>query len=101
MCDNHHSTYYIKGGDFYLQVGLTIILILTKTNAEIVSTQAEHTLFRVHSHFFVRESLRFREMAGESNSGRPRLGFAVETPIKLENVKAEELAAFVWVFYNP
>ncbi|KAF7315030.1 MI domain-containing protein [Mycena indigotica] len=53
----------------------------------------ENTIFKVHRFFFERESQFFRHLL----AGRGSL----TAPFVLPDVKSDEFAAFLWVFYNP
>jgi len=77
-----HKEFYIRGGD------MTVLV--------------ENHLYRIHSYFFERESLFFRnKFASASENGEDRLGATEEAPYSLEDVKSEDFARFLWVFYNP
>lgn len=77
-----HKEFYIRGGD------MTVLV--------------ENHLYRVHSYFFERESLFFRnKFASAIENGDDRLGATEEAPYSLEDVKSEDFARFLWVFYNP
>ncbi|KAI6115849.1 hypothetical protein F5141DRAFT_1187318 [Pisolithus sp. B1] len=77
-----HKDYYLRGGD------MTILV--------------ENHLYRIHSYFFERESLFFRQklMAGPSEDGEDRPS-TESNHYTLEDVKSEDFARFLWVFYNP
>ncbi|KAH7908944.1 hypothetical protein BJ138DRAFT_1090366 [Hygrophoropsis aurantiaca] len=78
----HHKDYYIRGGD------MTVLV--------------ENHLYRVHSYFFERESLFFRQkLTGSANDGDERLGSSDLNAYTLDDVKSEDFARFLWVFYNP
>jgi hypothetical protein len=79
----NHSDYYLPGGDLFIQV--------------------DEILFRVHLHFFTRESDLWRNLLGSTTRGR-----TANNPIDLVNqmpsistLTAETFANFLWVFYNP
>ncbi|KAG1741465.1 uncharacterized protein EDB91DRAFT_1052552 [Suillus paluster] len=74
----HHKDYYLRGGDLNVLIG--------------------NYHYRVHSHFFYRESLVWRQMIGESPDEH---GPADAAPFNLEDVKNEDFERFLWVFYNP
>ncbi|KAG2137339.1 hypothetical protein BD769DRAFT_1664233 [Suillus cothurnatus] len=75
----HHKDYYIRGGD------MTVLV--------------ENHLYRIHSHFFERESLFFRQKF-QSAEGEER-GSSDNNAYTLDDVKSEDFARFLWVFYNP
>ncbi|KAG2142304.1 uncharacterized protein EDB93DRAFT_613073 [Suillus bovinus] len=75
----HHKDYYIRGGD------MTVLV--------------ENHLYRIHSYFFERESLFFRQKF-QSSEGEER-GSSDNNAYTLEDVKSEDFARFLWVFYNP
>ncbi|KAG1836088.1 hypothetical protein DFJ58DRAFT_191183 [Suillus subalutaceus] len=75
----HHKDYYIRGGD------MTVLV--------------ENHLYRIHSHFFERESLFFRQKF-QSSEGEER-GSSDNNAYTLDDVKSEDFARFLWVFYNP
>ncbi|KAJ6593327.1 hypothetical protein B0H19DRAFT_918850, partial [Mycena capillaripes] len=73
--------YYINGGDLYCI--------------------AENKMFRIHRYFFERESKFFKEqLAVPATPGAPRLG-SEDSAIILDNVRSEDFAKLLWVFYNP
>ncbi|KAJ3504229.1 hypothetical protein NLJ89_g8044 [Agrocybe chaxingu] len=72
--------YFIEGGDLHLLVS--------------------EVLFRIHSSFFVRDSLEFRDALRKTpEAGKPRPGSA-ESPILIKASTPSEFAKFLWVFYN-
>ncbi|KIJ05264.1 hypothetical protein PAXINDRAFT_21460 [Paxillus involutus ATCC 200175] len=75
----NHKDYYLRGGD------MTVVV--------------ENHLYRIHSHFFHRESSFFRQKMDGPNGNEP-----VSTELlryTLDDVKSEDFARFLWVFYNP
>lgn len=78
----HHKDYYLRGGD------MTVLV--------------ENHLYRIHSYFFERESLFFRQklIAGPSEDGEDR-GSSDSNHYTLDDVKSEDFSRFLWVFYNP
>jgi hypothetical protein len=62
-------------------------------------SQVENHLYRIHSHFFERESLFFRQKF-QSAEGEER-GSSDNNAYTLDDVKSEDFARFLWVFYNP
>ncbi|KAG9312167.1 hypothetical protein JVU11DRAFT_7458 [Chiua virens] len=78
----HHKDYYLRGGD------MTVLV--------------ENHLYRIHSYFFDRESLFFRQKFSTSDSGAEEgRGSTDSNAYTLEDVKSEDFARFLWVFYNP
>jgi len=79
---SRHSTYWLDGGDFYIL--------------------AENIAFRVHRYFFERESLffqnRFEEIKGSLSYPD---GSTFEKAYIIDDVTPNDLANFLWVFYNP
>ncbi|KIL00861.1 hypothetical protein PAXRUDRAFT_29487 [Paxillus rubicundulus Ve08.2h10] len=75
----HHKDYYLRGGD------MTVLV--------------ENHLYRIHSYFFDRESVFFRQKFNGSNDND--LGSTDHNAYTLEDVKSEDFARFLWVFYNP
>ncbi|KAF8622947.1 hypothetical protein AX15_006622 [Amanita polypyramis BW_CC] len=65
----------------------------------IYIVQAGDTLFRVHSYFFTRESLMFKQSLEAPDEGRK--GTSDSNALVLENTTAEQFATFLWLFYNP
>ncbi len=61
---DQHEEYYIPTGDVVFMVGCYLITTSDRLWLLIVicgrATRLENTLFRVHQHFFVRESAHFR-----------------------------------------
>ncbi|KAF8341024.1 hypothetical protein F5887DRAFT_830944, partial [Amanita rubescens] len=76
---DRHPEYYIPDGNIHILV--------------------EKTLFKVHSHFFLRESPKFQEYL--QNSGQAQKGTSDSNAVVLENVTAHEFSVFLWVFYDP
>jgi len=75
----NHNKYYLRGGD------MTVVV--------------ENHLYRIHSHFFHRESSFFRQRMDGPDGNEP-----VSTELlryTLDDVKSEDFARFLWVFYNP
>ncbi|KIM74907.1 hypothetical protein PILCRDRAFT_25199, partial [Piloderma croceum F 1598] len=61
----------------------------------------ENDLFRVHRHFFVRESVVFRDMLSiPSGSKTATEGLSDDKPILLQNVKSIDFERMMWMFYN-
>jgi len=56
----------------------------------------EKTLFKVHSHFFLRESTKFQEYLQTGQKGT-----SDSTAVVLESVTAHDFSVFLWVFYDP
>ncbi|EGN92767.1 hypothetical protein SERLA73DRAFT_190617 [Serpula lacrymans var. lacrymans S7.3] len=77
----HHKDYYIRTGD--------------------VSFLVENHLFRVHSYFFERESIFFRQMLTGATPAGERSGSPDGDAYTLDDVRSEDFARFLWVFYNP
>ncbi|KAL4079128.1 hypothetical protein J3A83DRAFT_4086788 [Scleroderma citrinum] len=78
----HHKDYYLRGGD------MTVLV--------------ENHLYRIHSYFFERESLFFRQklLAGTTDDTEER-GSSDSNAYSLDDVKSEDFSRFLWVFYNP
>ncbi|KAF8840415.1 hypothetical protein BDN67DRAFT_968616 [Paxillus ammoniavirescens] len=74
----NHKDYCLRGGD------MTVVV--------------ENHLYRIHSHFFHRESSFFRQKIDGPND--TELG-STDLRYTLEDVKSEDFARFLWVFYNP
>ncbi|KAJ7647787.1 hypothetical protein FB45DRAFT_733766, partial [Roridomyces roridus] len=74
--------FYLPGGDLYCLV--------------------ENKLFRIHRYFFERESRFFKaQLAVPATPGSPRMGTAEDSAILLADVRSEDFAKLLWVFYNP
>jgi hypothetical protein len=74
-----------RHGDYYLRDGNICFLV-------------ENTVFRLHRYFFDRESKYFRDRLGpcsEGGDGTPN------RPYIIHDIKSDEFADFVWVWYNP
>ncbi|KAE9403827.1 hypothetical protein BT96DRAFT_814260, partial [Gymnopus androsaceus JB14] len=77
-----HDEYYLTGGDLFFLV--------------------EQNHFRVHRYFFERESQFFKvQLATPASPGAARRGTSESTAIVLDNVKSDDFARLLWVFYNP
>ncbi|KAG8221240.1 hypothetical protein J3R82DRAFT_1402 [Butyriboletus roseoflavus] len=78
----HHKDFYLRGGD------MTVLV--------------ENHLYRIHSYFFDRESLFFRQkITGSNNNDGEERGSTDNNAYTLEDIKSEDFARFLWVFYNP
>ena len=62
--------------------------------------KVENHFFRVHRHFFVRESEKFRKLFQKTARVINYVGPTMH-PLELDDVSSEEFARFLWVFYNP
>lgn len=60
--------------------------------------KVEATMFRLHRHFFDRESEYFRRKLSPSTKGEDG---SPDSPYIIHDVKVDEFAKFVWVWYNP
>lgn len=58
--------------------------------------QFGQTRFRIHSHFFLRESAYWRDRI----AGLNQEGLDEHAPLLIEGVEAEDFARFLWIFYN-
>ncbi|KIM76793.1 hypothetical protein PILCRDRAFT_91427 [Piloderma croceum F 1598] len=77
----HHPKYYFEDGNIIFLV--------------------ENDLFCIHRHFFVRESVVFRDMLSfPSGSETFTEGQSDDRPIVLQNVKSIDFERMVWIFYN-
>ncbi|KAF5377710.1 hypothetical protein D9757_009352 [Collybiopsis confluens] len=77
-----HDEYFLIGGDLFFLI--------------------EQYHFRVHRYFFERESQYFKlQLANPASPGTIRQGTSESTAIVLDNIKAENFAKLLWVFYNP
>ena len=64
--------------------------------------QVENYIFRVHRYFFERESAFFREKLNAAPPpGQAPKGSSDGNPFSLDDVREEDFARFLWVFYNP
>jgi hypothetical protein len=79
---SRHSTYWLDGGDFYLLV--------------------DNIAFRVHRYFFERESAYFRNQFEEARGSLTYPdGSSFERAYIIDDATPNDLANFLWVFYNP
>lgn len=60
--------------------------------------KVENTIFRLHRHFFERESKYFRDLMNPSAEGEDG---SLDSPYIIHDVKIDEFAQFIWVWYNP
>jgi len=74
---NHHSEYYLKDGN--------------------VTFLVENTLFRVHRHFFERESQFFIEVFTKT----PQEVTSGTSAYRLDNISSADFAKLLWVWYSP
>lgn len=77
----HHKDYYLRGGDMNVLIG--------------------NHLFRIHSFFFYRESLVWRQMLDAPPNGGEHGTADAPSPFTLDDVKSEDFERFLWVIYNP
>jgi len=93
---NNHPEYYLKDGNVAFLVRrhpfCSVLLILTTAY-----DQVENTLFRVHRHFFQRESPFFVE---ELRNG-PQEKISDTTAFRLDTVTSDDFAKLLWVWYSP
>jgi len=62
----------------------------------------ENDLFRVHRHFFIRESAVFRDMLSLPASPDTEVeGDSDDKPIILEGIKSSDFRALMWMWYDP
>lgn len=77
----HHKDYYLRGGDMNVLIG--------------------NHLYRIHSFFFYRESLVWRQMLDAPPDGGDHGTADAPSPFTLDDVKSEDFDRFLWVIYNP
>jgi hypothetical protein len=63
--------------------------------------QIGNHLYRIHSHFFYRESLEWRQMLDAPTDGGDHGTTDAPSPFTLNDVKGEDFDRFLWVIYNP
>ncbi|KAG1815163.1 uncharacterized protein BJ212DRAFT_1273198 [Suillus subaureus] len=77
----NHKDYYLRGGDMSVLIG--------------------NHLYRIHSFFFYRESLAWRQMLDTPPDGGEHGTADAPSPFTLDDVKSEDFERFLWVIYNP
>lgn len=77
----NHKDYYLRGGDMSVLIG--------------------NHLYRIHSFFFYRESLEWRQMLDSPPNGGEHGTADAPSPFTLDDVKSEDFERFLWVIYNP
>jgi len=77
----NHKDYYLRGGDLNVLIG--------------------NHHYRIHSFFFYRESLVWRQMLDASPDGGDHGTTDSPSPFTLDDVKSEDFERFLWVIYNP
>jgi hypothetical protein len=77
----HHKDYYLRGGDMNVLIG--------------------NHLYRIHSYFFYRESLIWRQMLDAPPDGGEHGTADAPSPFTLDDVKSEDFERFLWAIYNP
>lgn len=89
-----------------LYLGLSLISDPLHSST-LPSKQVDQTLFRVHSHFFIRESNYWKkELVGlvpahKNDVDEPlKKGGSRADRFEVKNVKSKEFAQLLWVFYN-
>ena len=99
-----HPEFYFDDGTITFLVGLTSnrgLLIGPPSFNTSLSDQVENHLFRVHRHFFVRESAVFRDMLSIPSGPEMSMeGLSDDKPIALEDVKSLDFERMMWMFYN-
>jgi hypothetical protein len=69
---------------------------------KVGNQQADNTLFRVHSFFFVQDSSWFWDnLTYPMPPGETTKGSCDTFPFPLKDITMEEFERFLWVFYNP
>ncbi|KZP10455.1 hypothetical protein FIBSPDRAFT_833449 [Athelia psychrophila] len=76
----------VRHPNLYLEDGNIIFLV-------------ENTLYRVHRHFFVRQSPVFRDMLSVPSGSDKEEGLSDDAPIRLP-VESLDFERFLWLFYN-
>ncbi|KAI0247442.1 hypothetical protein BJV78DRAFT_1133294 [Lactifluus subvellereus] len=67
-----------------------------------VTFRVENILFRVHKHFFIRESPYFRSLfAAAPIPCQDPPGSSATNPVVLNDITSDGFAGLLWVFYNP
>ncbi|KAG1729708.1 hypothetical protein EDB19DRAFT_110073 [Suillus lakei] len=77
----HHKDYYLRGGDMDVLIG--------------------NHQYRIHSFFFYRESLVWRQMLEAPPNSGERGSTDAPSSFTLDDVKSEDFERFLWVIYNP
>lgn len=77
----NHKDYYLRGGDMSVLIG--------------------NHLYRIHSFFFYRESLVWRQMLDAPHEGEEHGTTDAPSPFTFDDVKSEDFERFLWVIYNP
>jgi len=95
----HDRNYYFDTGNLHLLVcGFNQPYLIAATHNFI---KVGKTHFRVHSHFFTRDSPLFKVLLAEpSAAGKPAKGSTHSTAFRIEGPTPVEFATFLWVFYN-
>jgi hypothetical protein len=91
----HHPEYYLKDGNITFLVrhnSLCVSPALTTTYEQV-----ENTLFRVHRHFFERESQFFVEEFTKA----PQEGTSDTSAFRLDKITSADFAKLLWVWYSP
>ena len=93
---NTHPEYHLRDGNVAFLVRrhsfYSVLLILTTAY-----DQVENTLFRVHRHFFERESPFFVEQFTRG----PQERISDTTAFRLDTVTSDDFAKLLWVWYSP
>ncbi|KAG2146303.1 hypothetical protein DEU56DRAFT_731744 [Suillus clintonianus] len=76
-----HKDYYLRGGDLNVLIG--------------------NHLYRIHSYFFYRESLVWRQKLDAPPDSGEHGSTDASAPYTLDDVKSEDFERFLWVIYNP
>lgn len=96
-----HDTYYITGGDLHFLVS-NYHQNVGFVSPNTPSLQVEKTLFRVHSHFFIRDSVMFNKLLQPSATAGSHFRKGSESNhIIITDVSSDDFATFLGVFYTP
>jgi len=90
-----HRNYWIKGGDLHLLVCIAPYVPLCSNDVP----QLGQTLYRIHSHFFLRESKYWKTKLIGSNDGPLLQGSTSINALVLEE-KPADFECLLEIFYN-
>jgi hypothetical protein len=110
IAPKHNSKYYFESGDVIFLVSYNAKhdnnfifdwLLNIYHSLHTYPPKVARSLFRVHRHFFVRESVVFRDMLSIPSGSETTIGgLSDDNPIVPQGVKRVDFENILWMFYN-
>jgi hypothetical protein len=103
----HNPDYYFESGDIIFLVSCNLTVqkhdnyLVDISSTYTYPPKVEKSLFRVHRHFFVRESVVFHDMLSIPSGSETTIeGLSDDNPIVLEDVRRVDFENMLWMFYD-